>query len=1149
MGRGYPFIAALAFVLAFWMRSASAEENLKQAPPWDGKETVADYAKRAGLEASKILDLGDGVKLEFVLVPPGTFTMGGPAGESKRPGDAEVEKPHKVTITQPYYLAKFELTQAQYEKVCGSNPSSKQDAAMPVSDVTWDDATAFCKKASALLKCSIDLPTEAQWEYACRAGTQTVFYTGNDDAALDKAGWYSANSGGRVHAGGEKAPNAFGLYDMLGNVRELCSDFFAPYEEKDATDPRGPENGEKHISRGGAYPAVMSAICRCASRTPEPLTRKNAIIGIRPLLRIAAAAANEPVTKPAGIAVIRSAKSGPWSDAQTWEGGKLPAVGNSVLVREGHKIIYDRSSDQAIRALFIAGQLSFATDRDTRLDVGIISVQNGEDTTEHGFSCKGPSPTSNTNKSMAVFEVGSAEAPVDSKFHAMIRLVYFEGMDPQSAPSIVCCGGRMDFQGAPLNRTWLKLGEDAKKGSADVVLSEPVTGWRKGDQVIVVGNVRQNKIAKTFVKPPGGVRDLTQTEERTIVAVNGSHITLDKPLEFDHAGSGDFRTEVANLSRNVVVESAEPEKMRGHTMYHRHSAGSISYAEFRHLGKEGVLGRYSLHFHLIGDTMRGSSVVGASIWDSGNRWITIHGTNYLVVRDCVGYNSIGHGFFLEDGTEQFNVLDRNLAVQARHGKILPDQVLPFDHNDGAGFWWGNCLNTFTRNVAAECDEYGYRFDMTKNDKFDPVLTVTQLDGTEKPVDVRTLPYVRFEDNEAHTQRRHAFNLGGFGSEGNINGPDSGKLGVGGVGPDGKHPYKLTNCRAWDVHWSLHTLSPYFVVDNFAVSNAEYGIWRTPTEHHIYHGMNFINVKEANFTGQGSVRDAGMPKDADPAAASLVDDMPPQTVITSISSAAGGNVLVRGTCSDNGTIKQVLVNGNAASALRPNFAEWELSCDAPADLTFTAAAQDAAGNAEKLAHVVKLAPSAAGKASSATDTPAPVLASGKSVEWVMEVGCQHCHFSEETGIKTCSQNCGAAGKYDGKVYFLKGATSKEFGKCGLWTIKGTLADDSKTINVSEMKFTALAAPDSEKSTAVTSKDKSPGQEWNGEVFHTGKFLPSLTVGAEKFGLKPAKDAPYAVKATLTQIGGGELSGKFKVSGTTYKDDARTWIVVEKIVKDK
>jgi hypothetical protein len=105
-------------------------------------------------------------------------------------------------------------------------------------------------------------------------------------------------------------------------------------------------------------------------------------------------------------------------------------------------------------------------------------------------------------------------------------------------------------------------------------------------------------------------------------------------------------------------------------MYHRGSTGSISYAEFHRLGKPGLLGRYALHFHLAGDTMRGSYVVGASIWDSGNRWLTIHGTNYLVVRDCVGYQSLGHGFFLEDGTEVYNVLDRNLSVQAFTAKPL-----------------------------------------------------------------------------------------------------------------------------------------------------------------------------------------------------------------------------------------------------------------------------------------------------------------------------------------------------------------------------------------------------------------------------------------------------------------------------------------------
>jgi hypothetical protein len=182
-------------------------------------------------------------------------------------------------------------------------------------------------------------------------------------------------------------------------------------------------------------------------------------------------------------------------------------------------------------------------------------------------------------------------------------------------------------------------------------------------------------------------RITTETEERIVTGPGDGTLQFDRPLGYSHAGGGDYSGEVANLSRNVIIESADPAVQRGHTMYHANSTGSMSYAEFRHLGKEGVLGRYTLHFHLVAETMRGTSVIGASFWDSGNRWLTIHGTNYLVVRDCVGYQSIGHGFFLEDGSEVYNVLDRNLGVQAFLGQPLPNQVLPFDHNEGACFWW------------------------------------------------------------------------------------------------------------------------------------------------------------------------------------------------------------------------------------------------------------------------------------------------------------------------------------------------------------------------------------------------------------------------------------------------------------------------------
>ena len=194
-------------------------------------------------------------------------------------------------------------------------------------------------------------------------------------------------------------------------------------------------------------------------------------------------------------------------------------------------------------------------------------------------------------------------------------------------------------------------------------------------------------------------------------------------------------------------------------MYHHGSSGGISYAEFRHLGKEAVLGKYPIHFHIVRDTMRGSGVVGASIWDSHNRWVTIHGTDHLLVRACVGYQSRGHGYFLEDATEQWNVLDRNLAVQAFGSVPLPKQVLSFDPNDGAGFWWANGRNTLTRNVACENDHYGYHFQITKTPVFDPVLRVRGPDGKSAPRDVRTLPFLRFEDNEAHGDGLFGFRFG------------------------------------------------------------------------------------------------------------------------------------------------------------------------------------------------------------------------------------------------------------------------------------------------------------------------------------------------------------------------------------------------------
>ncbi len=531
-----------------------------------------------------------------------------------------------------------------------------------------------------------------------------------------------------------------------------------------------------------------------------------------------------------GPPLVRSAKSGAWSAASTWEGGKAPGAGARVQVREGHVVVYDTSSGPPIRAVHVAGTLTFARDRDTKLEVGVINIQAGEAFSEDGFDCTAHLPAMAGGGTRPALEVGTPGQPLDARYTATIRLRYFDGLDAKSAPALVCCGGRLDLHGAPLSRTWVKLGATARQGDSRVTLAEAVTGWKAGDRVIVTAT-RGNRSGLTSTRRPGRGNGEIFTEERTVKAVRGAEVVLDRPLVHEHLGEGEYRGAIANLSRNVVIESAEPRGLRGHTMYHRGSAGAIGYAEFRHLGKEGVLGRYPIHFHLVGATMRGSSVIGASIWGSHNRWLTIHGTNYLVVRDCVGYRSVGHGFFMEDGTEVFNVLDRNLAVQAFAGKPLPRQALAFDENEGAGFWWANSHNTFTDNVACENDRYGFRFEATAGSRFRPALRVQQRDGSVHRVDIRTLPFVRFDGNEAHCDGMYGFNLG---------------EGVERVGPDTRHPFVIRNMKIWEVHYAFRPQSPSVRVEDMRIARAEYGVYHPNYDNHVYRNLYLDDVDAEPF---------------------------------------------------------------------------------------------------------------------------------------------------------------------------------------------------------------------------------------------------------------------------------------------------------------
>ena len=193
------------------------------------------------------LDLGDGVTIEFLYVKPGTFVMG---GENDKPGRfACIEVPkHVVGLTQGFYLGKYEVTQAQYQVAMGSNPSrSTKNPDCPVDNVSEPDARQFCIRLSEIANVEARLPTEAEWEYACRAGRESKWFFGDDPSSIGEYAWHKGNAGAKSHPVGEKKPNPWGFYDMYGNVCERISDKYHKdyYANSPKTDPTGPKQAIK----------------------------------------------------------------------------------------------------------------------------------------------------------------------------------------------------------------------------------------------------------------------------------------------------------------------------------------------------------------------------------------------------------------------------------------------------------------------------------------------------------------------------------------------------------------------------------------------------------------------------------------------------------------------------------------------------------------------------------------------------------------------------------------------------------------------------------------------------------------------------------------------------------------------------------------
>jgi len=260
----------IVFCFVFFGSSYFGKVSSTNQIPSNSNDVIS---KGAAPNQNKIMteDLGNGIGLDMVLIPAGKFKMGPP------------KKDVEVTLTKSYFMGKYEVTQEQWESVMGSNPSDTKEAKFPVTNVSWNDCQDFIKKLNDKTKSGYRLPTEAEWEYACRAGTSTAYSFGDIVTKSDANLNFSGSNVGIKVAGGYK-PNAFGLYNMHGNVSEWCQDFEEDIDifSGGVIDPKGPSTGGSRVCRGGSFNTSFDSIQSTSFfREGFPLSRPDREVGFR----------------------------------------------------------------------------------------------------------------------------------------------------------------------------------------------------------------------------------------------------------------------------------------------------------------------------------------------------------------------------------------------------------------------------------------------------------------------------------------------------------------------------------------------------------------------------------------------------------------------------------------------------------------------------------------------------------------------------------------------------------------------------------------------------------------------------------------------------------------------------------------------------
>jgi hypothetical protein len=455
--------------------------------------------------------------------------------------------------------------------------------------------------------------------------------------------------------------------------------------------------------------------------------------------------------------------SGAWSNPATWSENRVPGAGDAVLITSGTSVTYDAVSDAAVACIDVEGTLAFRTDANTRLTVGTLTVlETGR------------------------LDIGTEQRPVAAGVTAELVMAdrpIDTARDPEQLTGGLIGLGTVRMHGAVKTPTFARLAAEPLTGQRTLTLVGAASGWRAGDKLVLPDT-------RHLREPERGSNYKAQWEEMTVASIAGAAVTLSAALAFDHKGARrpdgalEFLPHVGNVTRNVILRSANPAGTRGHVIFVMHPDVDIRYALFKDLGRTrmGVLdsteftnegtvrrvgtnqiGRYSLHFHhAFGPKTPQANgyqftLIGNAIDDASKWGITIHNSHYGLVQDNVVYNSRGAGIVAEDGTESFNVFERNFAIRSEgSGEFAPRSGYGGATNDpggeGAGFWLRGPNNILRGNVAANVDVFGYgiaagALGIVRIPKFKGADT--SKDGEYLTLDTTDAPLLEFTGNEAY----------------------------------------------------------------------------------------------------------------------------------------------------------------------------------------------------------------------------------------------------------------------------------------------------------------------------------------------------------------------------------------------------------------